>query len=108
MFGYVDEASAPVGLAAMRVDTDTYRLVYFGFGFEAIDSLEMRREVMSRVLGWLIGAGVQGNVRPDGDPARSRRRLTVVGVVPSGLFNGDASVAVAMKNVGEALDKLWR
>ena len=51
------------------------------------------------VVTTLIGAEVQGNVRPDGDPARSRRRLTVVGVVPSGLFNGDASVAVAMKNV---------
>ena len=63
----MDEASAPVGLAAMRVDTDTYRLVYFGFGFEAIDSLEMRREVMSRVLGWLIGAGVQGKVELQGN-----------------------------------------
>ena len=39
--------------AALRVDTGTYKLVYFGFGFEGIDSQASRDEVMRRVLHWL-------------------------------------------------------
>ncbi|MBN2313733.1 MAG: hypothetical protein JXM79_07365 [Sedimentisphaerales bacterium] len=39
--------------AALRVDTGTYKLVYFGFGFEGIDSQADRDEVMMRVLHWL-------------------------------------------------------
>jgi hypothetical protein len=39
--------------AALRVDTGTYRLVYFGFGFEGINSQPDRDEVMKRVLHWL-------------------------------------------------------
>jgi len=39
--------------AALRVDTGTYKLVYFGFGFEGIDSQADRDEVMTRVLHWL-------------------------------------------------------
>lgn len=39
--------------AALRVDTGTYKLVYFGFGFEGIDSQADRDEVMLRVLHWL-------------------------------------------------------
>ena len=41
------------GTAALRVDTGAYRMVYFGFGFEAIDSFQMRQDVMARVLNWL-------------------------------------------------------
>ena len=41
------------GTAALRVDTQVYRLVYFAFGFEAIDSFAMRQDVMARVLNWL-------------------------------------------------------
>ena len=50
------------GTGALRVDTGVYRLVYFAFGFEAIDSFEMRKEVMSRVIGWLSAASIQGKV----------------------------------------------
>jgi hypothetical protein len=39
--------------AALRVDTGMYKLVYFGFGFEGIDSQASRDEVMRRVLHWL-------------------------------------------------------
>lgn len=39
--------------AALRVDTGTYKLVYFGFGFEGISSQADRDEVMRRVLNWL-------------------------------------------------------
>jgi hypothetical protein len=39
--------------AAIRVDTGMYKVVYFGFGFEGIDSQPDRDEVMRRVLHWL-------------------------------------------------------
>lgn len=39
--------------AALRVDTGTYKLVYFGFGFEGIDTQADRDEVMRRILHWL-------------------------------------------------------
>ena len=39
----------------MRVDTGTYKVVYFAFGFEAINNAAHRAEVMGRVLGWLTG-----------------------------------------------------
>ncbi|OHB73038.1 MAG: hypothetical protein A2Z25_06625 [Planctomycetes bacterium RBG_16_55_9] len=43
----------PLCEAALRVDTGTYKLVYFAFGFEGIDSQASRDEVMRRVLYWL-------------------------------------------------------
>ena len=57
------------GPAALRVDTGEYGLVYFAFGFEAIDSLAMRQEVMLRVLGCLgtLGSFVQGEVEFQGN-----------------------------------------
>lgn len=42
------------GTGALKVDTGTYRLVYFSFGFEAINNNNDRNLVMSRVLDWLI------------------------------------------------------
>jgi hypothetical protein len=41
------------GTAALRVDTGTYRIVYFAFGFEAINDAAMRAAVMERVIDWL-------------------------------------------------------
>ncbi|MGC9514726.1 hypothetical protein, partial [Methanocrinis sp.] len=38
------------GCAAARVDTGTYKVVYFAFGFEAINSSSDRDEIMRRVL----------------------------------------------------------
>jgi len=42
------------GEAALRVDTGTYKAVYFGFGFEGINSQTDRDTVMKRVLDWLL------------------------------------------------------
>lgn len=39
--------------AGLSVDTGSYRVVYFAFGFEAIADANERAEVMGRVLGWL-------------------------------------------------------
>jgi hypothetical protein len=39
--------------AATAYETDTFRVVYFAFGFEGINRAADRREVMERVLGYL-------------------------------------------------------
>ncbi len=45
------------GCGAIRVNTGTYKVVYFAFGFEGINTTQDRITVMRRVLDWL-------NVRP--------------------------------------------
>ncbi len=40
----------------IKVDTGTYRVVYFAFGFEAIDNPSDRATVMERVIAWLLFA----------------------------------------------------
>jgi len=44
------------GIGALRVDTGVYRVVYFAFGFEAVNGQggDSRIEVMDRVLHWLL------------------------------------------------------
>ena len=41
------------GTAGLRVDTGNYKVVYFAFGFEAINNAVDRNTVMERVLNWL-------------------------------------------------------
>jgi archaellum component FlaG (FlaF/FlaG flagellin family) len=41
------------GTGALRVDTGVYKVVYFSFGFEAINSVGDRATVMERVIDWL-------------------------------------------------------
>ena len=59
------------GTAALRVDTGTYRLVYFAFNFESIDLGAVRAEVMGRVMAWLnpscngLSATIDGTDGPD-------------------------------------------
>ncbi|MFO7914387.1 MAG: S8 family serine peptidase [Candidatus Krumholzibacteriales bacterium] len=43
------------GTAALSVDNGTYKLVYFAFGFEAIDNEADRHGMMGRILDWLLG-----------------------------------------------------
>jgi hypothetical protein len=49
------------GYPAHKVATDTYRLVYLGFGFEAIDNATDRSTVMQRSLDWLLGSTAAGD-----------------------------------------------
>jgi hypothetical protein len=54
----VPTAAPPYGCtgsctAGLRVEAGKYRLVYFAFGFEAINRAADRQEVMARVLDWL-------------------------------------------------------
>ncbi|MDI6792700.1 MAG: clostripain-related cysteine peptidase, partial [bacterium] len=44
---------ASSGTGALRVNTGIYKVVYFAFGFEGINSPEDRSTVMERVLSWL-------------------------------------------------------
>ncbi len=46
--------------AAIRVDTGIFRVVYFAFGFEGINSQRDRDEVMKRVLDWLLYRSPRG------------------------------------------------
>ena len=42
----------------IRVDTGTYKVVYFAFGFEAINTMGDRTEVMNRTIEWLAGTDI--------------------------------------------------
>ena len=42
------------GTGGLRVDTGAYKVVFFSFGFEAINNAGDRTVVMERVLNWLI------------------------------------------------------
>ena len=79
------------GTAALRVDTGTYKVVYFGFGFEAIDSREMRQEVMKRVLSWLAHGTIQGAVDLQWRSGNSGARVSIVGTNMSTLTRADGS-----------------
>jgi len=46
---YYDNA----GIGALRVDAGTYRVVYFAFGFEAINSTADRSDLMHKIINWL-------------------------------------------------------
>ncbi len=45
------------GTAGLRVDTGNYKVVFFAFGFEAINNAVDRTTVMERVLAWLQVSG---------------------------------------------------
>jgi len=54
------------GTAGIRVDTGTYKVVYFAFGFEGIDDAADRNAVMRAVVGWLHGHSNFEKVLPVG------------------------------------------
>lgn len=46
--------------AAIRVDTGVFKVVYFAFGFEGIDTQPQRDKVMERVIDWLLYRSPRG------------------------------------------------
>ena len=46
LFGYFP----PLDGAAVRYENDTYKTIFFAFGFEAIDGFNNRTEILSRIL----------------------------------------------------------
>ena len=79
------------GIAALRVDTGTYKLVYLAFGFEAIDSRSMREEVMRRVLGTLALGSISGTVNLQGRADYGGAKVYLVGTNMSSFTEADGS-----------------
>ena len=74
-----DDPATPGRAAAIRVDTGTYRLVHFAFGFAAINTREDRAGVMGRVIGWLIQGSIAGTVDLQNRDDDAGATVTVVG-----------------------------
>ncbi|UCE18432.1 MAG: dockerin type I repeat-containing protein, partial [Gemmatimonadota bacterium] len=58
--------------AAVKYGGDSYRVVFFGFGFEGIvnllgDTETLRSQIMSDVLSWLHFSNQRGDVNGDGE-----------------------------------------
>ena len=94
-----DEANSEVGLlghirsgtAALRVETEGYKLVYFAFGFEAVESRTTREELMRRVLGWLILGTIRGSVDLQWRTDSSGAKVSLMGTNISTLSRPDGS-----------------
>lgn len=56
------------GSAALRVHTAVYKIVYFAFGFEGINSANDRQTVMGQVLSWLESADPPPTPTPTATP----------------------------------------
>lgn len=90
--GFSTRAINSSGTAGLRADNGTYRIVYFGFGFEAISSLTDRSAVMQSVLEWLtniappVPASVSISANPSPASAASQLQATAVsgGADPNG------------------------
>jgi hypothetical protein len=53
---------------AIKADTGTYKVIYLGFGFEAIDNAVDRRDVMQRSIDWLLAPDVPAGWVPTDTP----------------------------------------
>ena len=57
--------------AAVRVDNGTSRLIYLGFGFEAIDKESSRIQLMQRIVDWMLeGVGVEQQANNESLPKK--------------------------------------
>ncbi len=105
------------GCGAVRADTGVYRVVYFAFGFEAINSSADRAEVMSRVLDWLSeGAGttrtgldwvkrVTSDANPDHAPSVATSPAGHAYVAYQSFVGGDYEIYLA--KYSPAGGRLW-
>jgi len=76
-------AASPVGIitsgtGGLRVDTVAYKIVFFSFGFEAINSTADRAMVMDRVLNWLLSPPTRPVVTDDGDYTTNDTQLHAI------------------------------
>jgi len=55
LFNYDQEYQGNTQGAGVTVDNGTYKLVYLGFGFEAISTAEDRAAMMTHAVSWLLG-----------------------------------------------------
>lgn len=100
-------------IGGVHVDTGTYRLVYLGFGYEAINDASKRNNLMSRTINWLLfgnttdvadgtiaGHGLQVSTSPN--PARGMAsfefRLPSAGDVRLDVFGTDGRLVRTLAN----------
>ena len=62
----------PSGIAAIKADTGTYKVVYFAFGFEAVSTSEDRDTLMNRTYRWLNPVGPEVNLVSPADGCRNK------------------------------------
>ena len=86
------------GTAGLTVD-DGYKLVYFSFGFEAIDDAGTRSAVMGRVLDWLQGYPEIAH-EPLGDTEDTENAYRIGAFITSDFFTLDPSSFAVVYDVG--------
>jgi hypothetical protein len=55
LFNYDQDYQGVTQGAGLTVDNGTYRLIYLGFGFEAVATADARAALMEESIGWLMG-----------------------------------------------------
>ncbi|UCG52058.1 MAG: S8 family serine peptidase [Candidatus Latescibacterota bacterium] len=87
------------GTAGLTVDDGTYKLVYFAFGFEAIDNATDRGNLMARILDWLQGYPEITHT-PLTDTEDTEHNYEVVAYITSDYFALDPSSFAVVYDVG--------
>ncbi|UCF05010.1 MAG: S8 family serine peptidase [bacterium] len=87
------------GTAGLTVDTGTYKLVYFAFGFEAIAEEADRTIVMGRVLDWLLGYPEITHT-PISDTENDTDPYQVTALITAGHFALDPTTFAVVYDVG--------
>jgi len=86
IFVYVNDS-----IGAIRVDTGTYRIVYFAFGFEGIGDSGKRDIIMNRTYTWLNPIGPEVNlISPANNYQNNNANITLI---------CNASDSLGLKNV---------
>jgi hypothetical protein len=91
--------------AGIKVSEGLYRVVYFGFGFEAINNMEDRNTVMSRILGWLAAEHEIGVTNLDIlDYVPHNETQYVKATIMNGGINDETSIEVNFTVNGSVMD----
>jgi subtilisin family serine protease len=87
------------GTAGLTVDQGAYKIVYFAFGFEAIDNAAARGAVMSRILDWLQGYPEIAHT-PLGDTEDTENPYEVKALITSDYFTLNPSTFAVVYDMG--------
>jgi hypothetical protein len=93
------EAITSSGTAGLTFDDGTYKLVYFAFGFEAIDEAMTRGALMGRILDWLQGYPEIAHT-PLGDTENTTDPYVVTALITSDYFTLDPSSFAVVYDMG--------
>ncbi|MEJ2720580.1 MAG: S8 family serine peptidase, partial [bacterium] len=87
------------GTAGLTFDNGTHKLVYFAFGFEAIDNATDRGDLMGRILDWLQGYPEIAHT-PLTDTEDTEHAYEVKAYITSDYFALDPSTFAVVYNTG--------